>query len=244
MRSQRDLCQNPIRATVRIERYTTEQLLGPLNDVERKNAPKELFLAGDRQLLLEGARVSVVGSRRASEEGRDETASLARALTERNVVVVSGLAAGIDTVAHEIAIEAGGRTIAALGTPLDQVYPPENRALQARIIQLHLAISQFPPGSRGGRERFPMRNRTMALLSDATVIVEAGESSGSLHQGWEAIRLGRPLFLIESLLRRRGLGWPKEMLSYGAQVLSPKTLEPFFEMLPEGNRGDRARLTL
>ncbi|MGH7150562.1 MAG: DNA-processing protein DprA, partial [Planctomycetota bacterium] len=131
-----------------------------------------------------------------------------------------------------------------LGTPLDQVYPAENRALQDRIIERHLAVSQFPSGSRGGRERFPMRNRTMALLTDATVIVEAGEGSGSLHQGWEALRLGRPLFLMEFLLRRRGLDWQEEMRGYGAQVLSLETLEPFFEMLPEGSRGDSAPLAL
>ena len=84
----------------------------------------------------------------------------------------------------------------------------------------------------------------MALLTDATVIVEAGEGSGSLHQGWEALRLGRPLFLMDFVLRRRGLKWPNELREYGAQVLSLGTLEPFFEMLPEGSRGDSAPLSL
>lgn len=229
---------------MKIERYATQDLLGPLNEVEKKNAPMELSLAGDRSLLLEGVRVAIVGSRRASEEGREAAESLSRAIVEHNIVVVSGLASGIDTVAHETAIEHGGRTIAVLGTPLDQVYPAENRALQERIMERHLAVSQFPSRSRGGRERFPMRNRTMALLTDATVIVEAGEGSGSLHQGWEALRLGRPLFLLEFVLRRQPLEWPKEMRRYGAQVLALGALEPFFEMLPEGSRGDRARLTL
>ncbi len=81
-----------------------------------------------------------------------------------------------------------------------------------------------------------MRNRTMALLSDATVIVEAGEKSGTTHQGWEALRLGRPLFIMESLLERGECTWAEEMMGYGAEVLRDSTLELLFEMLPEGSR--------
>lgn len=88
-----------------------------------------------------------------------------------------------------------------------------------------------------------MRNRTMALLSDATVIVEAGEESGTLHQGWEALRLGRPLFLMESILSK-GLKWPDEMRHYGAEILSRENLDLLFELLPEGSRDERASLTL
>lgn len=225
-------------------RHTVEELLGPLNEVERKNAPREVFVAGDLGLLRRGRRVSVVGSRAASKEGLARATKLARLLVERGVVVVSGLAEGIDTAAHRAAIDAGGRTIAVLGTPLDQFFPAENRALQERIMREHLAISQFAPGSPGGRKCFPMRNRTMALLSDATIIVEAGEGSGTLHQGWEALRLGRPLFLLDSVVKNDTLAWPGEMLGYGAEVLSEETVEFFFESLPEGSRVERAGLTL
>ena len=83
-------------------------------------------------------------------------------------------------------------TIAVLGTDLDDCYPPENRPLQERLMREHLVISQFPSGTPSRRTNFPRRNRTMALLTDATVIIEAGESSGTLDQGWEALRLGRP----------------------------------------------------
>ncbi len=76
----------------------------------------------------------------------------------------------------------------------------------------------------------------MALLSDATVIVEAANRSGSLHQGWEALRLGRPLFILESILNTPGLTWPEELMHYGAQVLSRDDLEQLFESLPQGNR--------
>ncbi len=108
----------------------------------------------------------------------------------------------------------------------------------------HLAVSQFAPGSAGGKKCFPMRNRTMALLSDATVIVEAGDGSGTLHQGWEALRLGRPLFLLDSVAKNDTLAWPGEMLGYGAEVLSEETVEFFFDSLPEGSRAERAGLTL
>lgn len=224
--------------------YIPEELLGPLNEVEKRHAPRELFVAGDVSLLRHGRRVAVVGSRKASVEGLARAARLARLLVERGVVVVSGLAEGIDTASHRAAIEGGGRTIAVLGTPLDKVFPAENRALQERIGREHLLVSQFASGTPSGRKCFPMRNRTMALLSDATVIVEAGEGSGTLHQGWEALRLGRPLFLLESVVAAPGLSWPAEMIGYGAEVLSEGTVEFFFDSLPEGSRVERAELTL
>jgi len=101
----------------------------------------------------------------------------------------------------------------------------------------HLAISQFPSGHPMQKKNFPIRNRTMALLSHATVIVEAGEGSGTLHQGWEALRLGRPLFIMESLTRRRELKWPGEMIGYGAQALSRDTMDVLFDLLPQGAPG-------
>ena len=106
----------------------------------------------------------------------------------------------------------------------------------------HLAVSQFASGVPSQRGNFPMRNRTMALLSDATVIVEAGEKSGSLHQGWEALRLGRPLFLFESLLRDASLSWPAEMERYGAQAYVTGGLDSLFEFLPERSRGEASEL--
>ena len=229
---------------MRPEFHTIEDLLGPLNEVERKNAPEGLFVAGDRELLGRGPLVAVVGARRASPAGLVRAARFARILVEHDIVVVSGLAEGIDTAAHRAAIEAGGRTIAVLGTPLDRVFPAGNRELQELIGREHLLVSQFAPGTRSRRHAFPMRNRTMALLTDATVIVEAGAGSGTIYQGWEALRLGRGLFLMESLASDPGLTWPAEMLGYGAEVLSDRTIEFFLESLPEGGRGERADLAL
>lgn len=222
-------------APMELKCYRPQELLGQLNDVEQKNAPEKLFVAGDVGLLQAGPRVSVIGTRKPSPMGLKRAEQFCRTLVERQVIVVSGLAMGIDTAAHTAALQHKGRTIAVLGTPLNQVYPKSNEALQREIIEHHLAISQFPSGYPGKRENFPMRNRTMALISHATVIVEAGEGSGTIHQGWEALRLGRPLFLMESLLKDAPLAWPKEMLSYGAQVLSRESLEALFEWLPQGS---------
>jgi DNA processing protein len=211
---------------------TPTDVLGPLNDVESKYAPQTLYLAGDRDLLRRGPRVSVVGSRKASEEGLRRARALARSLAEHSIIVVSGLAAGVDRAAHEGAIHAGGKSIAVIGTPLDQSYPLENADLQDRLIREHLVVSEFPIGHPVTPKNFPLRNRTMALLTDATVIVEAGEKSGTLHQGWEALRLGRLLFLLENVASDARLSWPAEMIDYGAQVLSRSNLELVIANIP------------
>ncbi len=214
------------------ETVTPADVLGPLNEVETKCAPERLYLLGDRELLRFGPRVSIVGSRKASQEGLQRARWLAGSLAQREVTVVSGLAAGIDTAAHEGTIAAGGHTIAVLGTPLDEYYPKENHLLQEEIARDHLLVSQFPSGYPSMAKNFPIRNRTMALLTDATVIVEAGEKSGTVHQGWEALRLGRLLFLLESLATDQDLSWPREMIAYGAQVLTRSNLDVVIENLP------------
>jgi DNA processing protein len=214
--------------------FKPSDVLRPFNEVERRNAPEVLHLEGDVGLLRGGARVAVVGSRKATDFGKRRAARLCRYLVERGVTVVSGLAMGIDTVAHETTIRAGGRTIAVLGTPLDQYHPASNRKLQETIGTDHLLVSQFPSGHPVRRSNFPRRNRTMALLCDATVIVEAGESSGTLSQGWEALRLGRPLFLMRSLVEESDLEWPQEMLRYGAHILR-EPADLFAEIFWEGD---------
>ena len=210
---------------------TPEELLGPLNEVEAKHAPKKLYAAGNVDMLRNAARVSIVGSRQATEEGLRRARKLAHLLSRQDVVVVSGLAEGIDTAAHTAALEHGGRTVAVLGTPLTQSYPKSNRALQQRLMDEQLVLSQFEPSRPVQRGNFPIRNRTMALISDATVIIEAGETSGSLSQGWEALRLGRPLFIAQSIVD--SLAWPQQMIGYGAYILSDDTVDELFSLLPD-----------
>jgi DNA processing protein len=191
-----------------------EHLLGrPLAKREARYAAMRLYVVGRIPIPLPAPRIAVVGTREPSLKGVELTKRLVRNLVKEGVTVVSGLARGIDTVAHRTAIEEGGRTVAVLGTPLDVFYPPENKALQLKMMREHMVISQFPPGSPVTKKNFPMRNRTMALISDATVIVEAMERSGTIYQGWECLRLGRPLLIHASL---KNLAWVRRMVGRGA----------------------------
>lgn len=219
------------------DHHPTRELLGALTDVEEEYAPETLWVAGDVGLLQHGPCVSVVGSRDVSRQGCARALKLTAALVEGGIVVVSGLASGVDTVAHQTAIDRGGKTIAVLGTPLDQTSPVENRDLQARIMREHLAVSEFAPKSKVHRGNFPARNRTMALLSEATVIVEAGARSGTEHQAWEALRLGRLLFVLRSVAEA-GHEWVGKLIHYGAQVLTEENLPVVLENMPERARGE------
>jgi len=172
--------------------------------------------------LAETPCIAVVGSRTASEDGLKRARRLAKELVERKFTVVSGLAAGIDQAAHRAAIEAGGSTIAVVGTPLGQVYPKEHADLQEQIADRFLLISQVPV-LRYARQKvpqnrlfFPERNVTMSALTDATIIVEAGETSGTLTQARAAIHQNRKLFILDSCFQRNDLTWPAKFEAQGA----------------------------
>ncbi len=168
-----------------------------------------VWYSGDYWLLWRPC-VAVVGSR---DVVGMWAGHLARELAAAGVVVMSGLARGVDTQAMARAIGYGGRVIGVIGTPLDRVSPVENAALQERVYQGDLLVSQFAPGSPVTRGNFPQRNKLMAALSDATVIVEASETSGTIHQARECARLGRQLFVTESVARRK---WAQRLLEAGA----------------------------
>jgi len=183
-----------------------------------------LHTAGELHLVKRKC-VAIVGTRQVSAAGAARARRLARELVAAGVVVVSGLAMGVDTEALTAAIEAGGRVIAVIGTPLDQASPAANGPLQERIAREHLLVSQFAPGSRVHPGNFPARNRTMAALSDATAIVEAGETSGTLHQAAECVRLGRWLFLARSLVEDATLTWPKRFAAQPRTVVLTETAD-------------------
>lgn len=215
----------------------TREALGPFGPVEEKNAPDVLYTTGDTALLTEGLRVAIVGSRKATPSGIKRAQAVTRALVQHGIIVVSGLAEGIDTVAHRTAIEEGGRTIAVLGTPVSKAYPTQNSGLLEEIKRNHLAISQFPEGYPVKSENFPRRNRTMALICDATIVIEASENSGTRHQGWEAIRLGRDLYLLENVATNPNLTWPKQLIEYGAQILRREDLSDILLDIPNYTAG-------
>lgn len=166
--------------------------------------------------------VAIVGTRKPSAEGVRRAAKLTRQFVKDGFIVVSGLAQGIDTVAHEAAIEAGGHTVAVLGTPITSCYPPENRKLQQHIADRFLVISQVPivrhsrQSPRGNRLFFPERNVTMSAMTEATVIVEAGNTSGTLIQARSALQQKRKLFILDSSFRNPELTWPAKFAERGA----------------------------
>jgi DNA processing protein len=162
--------------------------------------------------LVEHPRIAIVGARKASIEGRRRAAQLARDCARAGVVVVSGLAEGIDYAAHTAAIEHGGKTIAVIGTPLDKVYPPKHAVLQRKIYREHLLLSPFTWGEKFVPNNFPERNRIMARLAMATIIIEASDTSGSLHQAAESVQVGHPVFIAAAVLDNPKLTWPKRFV--------------------------------
>jgi DNA processing protein len=171
--------------------------------------------------LVSSRSVAVVGTREPTPEGLKRTRQLVQKLVQDRFTIVSGLAAGVDTAAHETAIAEGGRTIAVIGTPLSHSYPRDNAELQRKIASDFLIISQVPvrryekQDYRRNRLFFPERNITMSALTEATIIVEAGETSGTLIQARAALKQGRKLFILDSCFRKKGLTWPRRFEERG-----------------------------
>ena len=172
--------------------------------------------------LVASPSIAIVGTRNPSDEGLIRTRRLVRELVADDYTIVSGLATGIDTMAHRTAIDENGRTIAVIGTPLSHSYPKENAGLQRHIAENFLLISQIPLKLYEGRDYrhnrsfFPERNVTMSALTEATVIVEAGETSGTLSQARAALRQGRKLFILDSCFQDPERTWPARFEARGA----------------------------
>lgn len=168
------------------ERYPT-RLAGVFD------APPFLFAAG--AVIPDDRGMSVVGSRKMSSAGEAMAQDAARILAERGLTVIAGLAEGIDTVAHRTALELGARTVAVIGTGINRYYPAANRRLQDEIAARGLVISQFYPDAPPNRNTFPKRNGTMSGYGMATIVIEAGEHSGTRIQARKAAEHGRPVVL-------------------------------------------------
>jgi len=164
----------------------------------------------------------VVGSRTCTKEGLIRARKLAKMLVANGYTIISGLAKGIDAAAMAAAIEENGHVIGVIGTPIDEYYPKENAALQRIVAQQHLLISQVP-FYRYAHEPFvshkyffPERNKTMSALSEATVIVEAADTSGTLTQARACLEQDRKLFILNSCFEQSDLKWPHNYEKRGA----------------------------
>lgn len=200
---------------------------------QTEQAPRFLYIRGKKSLLFEKRTVALVGSRQASDKAKDNTRRLTIKLGDNGITIISGLAKGIDVTAHQEALKNGFNTIAVIGTNLNQYYPAENKAVQMEIEQKGLVVSQFSPANKTQRWFFPLRNGVMSGLSLATVIMEAGETSGALKQADFALKQGREVLIPKSALDIKTISWPAKYVKKGAKVVTyPKDV---LELLAESN---------
>lgn len=209
---------------------------------ELDDRPLALYAAGNLDALGEPS-LAAVGSRNPTRPGSDTAFELTRALAERGLTIVSGLAAGIDTAAHRGALSAQGVTIAVLGSGLDIIYPAVNRDLSEAIRRDGLIVSEFPLGTPPRRTHFPQRNRIIAALAMGILVVEAAHGSGSLITARAAQSLGRPVFAVPGSIYNPLSRGCHELIKRGARlaetaddILSELNYSAFFGRVPKGVR--------
>ncbi len=186
------------------------------------NAPAVLHVAGSLRALLSAVDedpVAIVGARRASSYGTEVARSLGRQLGLCGVTVVSGMALGVDSAAHAGALEAGGLTVAVLPGSAERAYPAGRRSLHRQILAQGASVSELPPGSDAWRWTFPARNRIIAALAELTIVVEAGERSGSLVTARMAGELGRPVGAVPGRITSPLAVGPNRLLAQGALIV-------------------------
>lgn len=163
--------------------------------------------------------LAIVGTRRASHYGMAQADRLAYQVSKAGFAVVSGLARGIDTVAHKAALKAGGRTLAVLGGAMDKLYPPENRELAEEIAAHGALISEFPLGREPDRTTFPYRNRVVSGLSKGVLVVEAGVDSGAMNTAEQALEQGRSVMAVPGRVDMDGARGPHRLIQNGARLV-------------------------
>jgi DNA processing protein len=187
-----------------------------LNEIDQP--PPVLYLRGE--LSAEDAwAVAIVGTRAVTGYGRQVTEELALVLAQSGVTIVSGLARGVDGIAHSAALKAGGRTLAVLGSGVDRIYPPEHRAMAEKITSQGALVSDYAPGTPPDSSNFPPRNRIISGLSLAVVIVEAGETSGALITAGFAADQGRDVFAVPGNIHAPQSKGPNRLIRNGAHPL-------------------------
>ncbi len=222
---QADLVKNPLNLETEARVAQLRESVVTLDDPEYPallreiiDPPLALHTRGDLS-LAQRPSISVVGSRRASPYGLNAAKRLTEELVSAGLVIISGLARGIDAAAHEAALDAGGTTIAVLGTGIDVIYPRSHTRLFRRIEREGLIVSEFPPGTPPLPENFPIRNRVISGLSSGTVIVEATSRSGSLITARMAAEQGREVFAVPGSIFSAGTEGTHRLIQYGAKLV-------------------------
>lgn len=208
---------------------TIQDELYPANLKAIYDPPQVLYIKGD--LAPEDSMaVAVIGTRAASDYGKMVAEQISNQLAARGVTVISGMAYGIDTVAHRGALNAGGRTIAAMGNGLDVVYPARNLKLLEKIIESGAALSEFPMGMKPLKTNFPRRNRIVSGLSLGTLVVEAPKRSGALITADLALNQGREVFSIPGRIDSEASGGTNDLIKQGAKLVD--SVEDILDELP------------
>ena len=204
--------------------------------------PLCLYVRGALEKKDEQA-LAVVGTRRASHYGSAQADRLAYLAAKAGFTIVSGLARGIDTVAHKAALKAGGRTLAVLGGAMDKLYPPENRELAEEIAAHGALISEFPLGREPDRTTFPYRNRIVSGLSKGVLVVEAGLDSGAMNTAEQALEQGRSVMAVPGRVDMDGARGPHRLIQNGARLVEdlPDILKEFEFLFPPGEQARLAR---
>jgi DNA processing protein len=205
-----------------IQILTSEDDAYPSRLKEIEQPPPILYVRGE-WLAEDQFAVAIVGTRRITPYGRQVTEQLAAYLAASGVTIISGLARGVDALAHAAALDAGGRTAAVLGSGVDRIYPAENRALADRIISRGALLSDYPLGTAPESGNFPPRNRIISGLSAATVVIEAGETSGALITAEFAAEQGREVLAVPgSILAPQSRGTNRLIQNGAIPLLSPE----------------------
>jgi len=200
----------------RIVTMLDEEYPGPLKTIH--DPPLALYVRGTLELKDKHA-IAVVGTRRASHYARAAAERLAAQLTRAGFVVISGLARGVDTAAHQGALKAGGRTLAVLGSALDRLYPPENAGLAEKAAADGAVLSEFRFGTEPGKTTFPMRNRIVSGLSMGVLVVEAGLKSGAMITARSALEQGRAVFAVPGRIDSPGSKGTHQLIRDGARLV-------------------------
>jgi DNA processing protein len=190
----------------------------PVRLREISNSPPVLYVRGKLTDEDEWS-VAIVGTRRISPYGRQVAERIASKLASSGLTVVSGLALGVDTVAHQSSLSAGGRSLAVLGSGVDRIYPSQNRALAEKLIERGALVSDYAPGTPPEANNFPPRNRIISGLSLATVVVEAGLKSGALITANFALEQGREVFAVPGNIFAPQSRGPNRLIQNGANPL-------------------------
>lgn len=181
--------------------------------------PAVLYTKGDISLLAKKRKMAIIGSRKASFYSKQALSFIVPPLVQNDIVIVSGLAKGADTLAHKAAISYGGKTIAVLGHGLFHLYPKENEAIRDKISNEHLLITEYPPYVRPERWTFPMRNRIISGLSEAIIVTEATRKSGTMSTVEHALDHGKDIYAVPGSVTSVLSEGPNRLIDEGAQPL-------------------------